>query len=185
MALPPLPERPRVSVVIPCRDEKGYIGPCIQSVLSADRAGMELVVLVCDGMSSDGTRDEIARYAKEQAIVRLVDNPQRTTPYALNAGLRHLPVRCRDHPWRACRDRQGLPRPQPPGAAIGSCRRLRGWRDREHLQRQGFALHRSRNGTSVRRGWRPLSNGPAFGVCGYRGLRSLPPRGVRRCGRLR
>ncbi|HRF80534.1 MAG TPA: glycosyltransferase, partial [Flavobacteriales bacterium] len=46
-------------------------------------------VLVCDGMSEDGTREEIKRYTKRLPWMVLLDNTARTTPQALNLGLKH------------------------------------------------------------------------------------------------
>ncbi len=91
MMLPPLPDRPRVSIVIPCRDEAGWIGRCLASLEAADRDAGAVTVLVCDGLSSDGTRDEIAAFTARLPWVKLLDNPERTTPHALNLGLRHQP----------------------------------------------------------------------------------------------
>ncbi|MFN3874681.1 MAG: glycosyltransferase family 2 protein [Flavobacteriales bacterium] len=78
----------RVRVVIPCRDEAGYIGRCLRSLIDADRAGMDLEAWVCDGMSGDGTREEIRVLAAAHPWIRLVDNPARTTPQAMNLGLK-------------------------------------------------------------------------------------------------
>jgi glycosyltransferase involved in cell wall biosynthesis len=78
----------RVRVVIPCRNEVGYIGLCLHSLVDADRSGMALEVHVCDGMSEDGTREEVATLVADHPWIRLVDNPARTTPHALNLGLR-------------------------------------------------------------------------------------------------
>jgi len=44
-------------------------------------------VLVIDGLSDDGTRKEVERIAADHPSVRLVDNPKRTTPAALNVGI--------------------------------------------------------------------------------------------------
>ncbi|MBK8497259.1 MAG: glycosyltransferase family 2 protein [Flavobacteriales bacterium] len=82
------PSRPRVRVVIPCRNERAYIAACLRSLVDADRDGMQVEVRVCDGMSDDGTREEVQRFASEHAWIKLVDNPQRTTPQAMNIGLR-------------------------------------------------------------------------------------------------
>jgi len=87
MILPPLPPVPRVSVVIPCLNEAGHIGRCLDSLERADRSGMVLSVLVCDGGSTDGTREEIAAHAMRSMLVHLVENPDRTTPHAMNRGL--------------------------------------------------------------------------------------------------
>lgn len=89
--LAPLVDHPRVSVAIPCRNEQGFIGACLRSIIAADRSGMDLHVFVCDGMSDDGTRQEIAPILALHSFVSLIDNPQRTTPIALNLGLRAIP----------------------------------------------------------------------------------------------
>ena len=77
----------RVRVVIPCRNEAGFIGPCLKSIVAADRAGMELEAWVCDGMSEDSTRAEISALQHAHPWVKLVDNAARTTPQAMNLGL--------------------------------------------------------------------------------------------------
>ncbi len=82
------PGKTKVRVVIPCRNEVGYIERCLHSLIAADRSGIALEVWVCDGMSDDGTRALIERVAVEHPWIRLVDNPARTTPQAMNIGLR-------------------------------------------------------------------------------------------------
>lgn len=78
----------RVRVVIPCRNEAGFIGPCLSSLVAADRVGMDVEVWVCDGISEDGTRAEVQAISSEHSWIRLMDNPARTTPQAMNLGLR-------------------------------------------------------------------------------------------------
>jgi glycosyltransferase involved in cell wall biosynthesis len=73
--------RPRVSVVVPARNEEASIEECVRSILAQDVDG-ELEVLVVDGDSGDGTA-ELARAAGATVI----GNPDRTTPIALNCGL--------------------------------------------------------------------------------------------------
>jgi succinoglycan biosynthesis protein ExoA len=70
-----------VSVIIPARNEARYIGACVRSILAQD-VDAELEVIVADGLSADGT-GEIAR----DAGARVVTNPERTTPAALNRAL--------------------------------------------------------------------------------------------------
>src|SRR5690242_369899 len=84
----PSPERPIVTSVIPCRNEVRYIGQCLESLVGCDYPKDRLEVLVCDGMSDDGTRDIVAGYAARHDFIRLVDNPERITPCAMNAGIR-------------------------------------------------------------------------------------------------
>ncbi len=82
------PERPIVTSVIPCRNEARYIGQCLESVVRCDYPKDRLEVLVCDGMSDDGTREIVAGYAARHGFIHLVDNPERITPCAMNAGIR-------------------------------------------------------------------------------------------------
>jgi succinoglycan biosynthesis protein ExoA len=72
---------PRVSVIVPARNEAGTIEACLESIL-AQRVEGGLEVIVADGRSSDETA-ELAR----SLGARVVDNPERTTPAALNAAL--------------------------------------------------------------------------------------------------
>jgi len=79
--------RPFVSLVIPCRNEAAYIRPLLDSILSTEYPHDRLEVLVVDGMSDDGTRAVVAAYASRYPVVRLLDNPKRITPCALNLGI--------------------------------------------------------------------------------------------------
>lgn len=81
-------ETPIISVVIPCRNEEKYIASCIDSVLRADYPSDKLQVLVSDGESDDGTRDILRQYEQKYSNVKMLDNKQRTTQYALNLGIR-------------------------------------------------------------------------------------------------
>jgi glycosyltransferase involved in cell wall biosynthesis len=78
---------PRVSIIIPCRNEAGYIARCLDSILAGDYPGDRLEILVADGRSTDGTRELLARYSAEHPSVRLLDNPQGTTPAGLNVAI--------------------------------------------------------------------------------------------------
>jgi cellulose synthase/poly-beta-1,6-N-acetylglucosamine synthase-like glycosyltransferase len=76
---------PEVSVVIPARNEGRSIARCLDSVLAQTFRDIEVVVV--DGDSDDDTRDVVAAYAARDPRVRLVGNPRRTIPAALNVGL--------------------------------------------------------------------------------------------------
>jgi len=80
--------RPRVSIVMPCRNEAAYIGACLDSVLATDYPLDRLEVLVADGRSDDGTREIVERCAAQHPCVRLLENPARITPAALNTAIR-------------------------------------------------------------------------------------------------
>jgi glycosyltransferase involved in cell wall biosynthesis len=79
--------QPFVSIVIPCRQEAGWIEPCLESIVQSDYPKDCLEVLVVDGMSDDGTRDMVVRFAERHPFIRLLDNPRKITPAALNVGI--------------------------------------------------------------------------------------------------
>jgi glycosyltransferase involved in cell wall biosynthesis len=76
-----------VSVLIPCRNEARFIGACLESVVRNTYPRASFEILVVDGMSTDGTRDIIVDLCRQYDCVRLVDNPRRITPAALNVGI--------------------------------------------------------------------------------------------------
>lgn len=80
---------PAISVVIPCRNERSQIEACVRSVLAQQAVPGRFEVIVADGMSDDGTREILARLAREDARLRVVNNPARTTARAMNIGIQH------------------------------------------------------------------------------------------------
>jgi len=86
--LPPLGPEPFVSVVIPALNEERYIEPCLRSLVAQDYPHERMEALVADGGSSDRTRAIVVEVAAGVPFpVRLVENPGRTTPHGLNAGI--------------------------------------------------------------------------------------------------
>lgn len=81
-------ELPLVSLVVPCRNEHGYIAACLSSLLSNGYPLDRLEILVVDGQSTDGSGDAIRALAAAYPCIRLLDNPRRVTPVALNLGVR-------------------------------------------------------------------------------------------------
>ncbi|MEI8012877.1 MAG: glycosyltransferase [Candidatus Omnitrophota bacterium] len=78
-----------ISIVVPCRNEEQFIAETIKSLLSQDYDPLRYEILIVDGQSVDGTRTIILKFEKEYpGRVRLIDNPQKTTPYALNYGVK-------------------------------------------------------------------------------------------------
>jgi succinoglycan biosynthesis protein ExoA len=78
----------KVSVVIPARDEEKWIRGCLDSILSNDFPHTRLEILVVDGMSEDRTRDIVHEFVRRHPCVRLIQNPRRIIPAALNLGIR-------------------------------------------------------------------------------------------------
>ncbi|MDE3066471.1 MAG: glycosyltransferase family 2 protein [Verrucomicrobiota bacterium] len=79
---------PLVSIVLPCRNEQGYIQDCLQSILHQEPPDGGLEILVADGMSTDGTREYLEQMAGEHPQVRVLDNPGRIVSTGLNAAIR-------------------------------------------------------------------------------------------------
>ena len=76
-----------ISIVVPCREEKKYIAQALKSILANDYPQDRLEVLVVDGMSKDGTREIVAEFSRNFPMIKLLDNPRKITPAALNVGV--------------------------------------------------------------------------------------------------
>ena len=74
-------------MIMPVLNEAPHIERALASIRRQQLEGA-LEVLVLDGGSTDGTRTIVQRIAADDERVRLLDNPARATPNALNAGLR-------------------------------------------------------------------------------------------------
>ena len=77
-----------LSVICPIYNEESRIEECILSILAQDYPKEDLEVLFVDGQSSDRTRDIIANYMLNYSFIKLLDNPKRIAPAALNIGIR-------------------------------------------------------------------------------------------------
>ena len=78
---------PSISVIIPCRNEENFIKSCLESIVHSDYPADKLEVLVVDGMSDDRTRAIASAYAQEYQAIKLLNNPKKVTPAALNIGI--------------------------------------------------------------------------------------------------
>ncbi len=76
---------PTVSVLMPTLNEAPTVVAAVRSVLAQTFADTE--VLVVDGRSQDGCADLVRRLAVDEPRVRLLENPARLIPSALNVGL--------------------------------------------------------------------------------------------------
>lgn len=77
-----------ISVICPIYNEEKYIGKCIESIMQQDYPKEDMEVLFVDGMSTDRTREIIAGYLSRCPYVRVLDNPQKIVPYAMNKGIK-------------------------------------------------------------------------------------------------
>lgn len=79
--------RPAASVLVPVLDEARHLRGCVSAML-AQELDEPYEVLLIDGGSVDGTRQLLDVLAAEDPRIRVLDNPGRTVPRALNIGLR-------------------------------------------------------------------------------------------------
>jgi hypothetical protein len=70
---------------MPVRNEERSVADAISSVLGQTLTDLE--ILVIDGASDDATVSVVSELARTDPRIRLLDNPDRTIPHALNIGL--------------------------------------------------------------------------------------------------
>lgn len=99
---PPLGAAPRLTVVVPARDEVANIEGCVRAVLAQDLPGLRAVVL--DDGSTDGTGEVLGRLAAAEPRLRVV-----------NGGGGPLPDGWLGKPWACMRAaRAAFDLPDPP-----------------------------------------------------------------------
>lgn len=79
----------KVSVIVPCYNERATIRLLLVALREQTFPRADMEVVVADGGSTDGTRDEIAKFQTDfpDLRVRVVDNPLRNIPSGLNRAI--------------------------------------------------------------------------------------------------
>lgn len=77
----------QVSVIIPCLNEERYIEHCLRSILASDYPEDKMEIIVVDGSSIDRTVEIVKRFQAEFDNVKLLSNPDRIVPKAMNIGI--------------------------------------------------------------------------------------------------
>jgi glycosyltransferase involved in cell wall biosynthesis len=67
-------ELPSVSVVIPTLNSEATLERCLDAIRAQDYPHERMEIIICDGMSADGTR----RIAKARSVDRILENPLKT-----------------------------------------------------------------------------------------------------------
>ncbi len=78
---------PTVSIICPIRNEEKYIAECLEALLNQTFKSDQTEILVIDGMSNDRTREIVNEFQSKQTNLRLIDNPKKIVPHALNIGI--------------------------------------------------------------------------------------------------
>ena len=81
--------QPRVSVIVPIRNEEKYIEACLRSLLAQTYPATLYEILVMDGRSSDRSKEIVHSIEAGASNVRSLDNPGATAPAGMNVGIRH------------------------------------------------------------------------------------------------
>jgi succinoglycan biosynthesis protein ExoA len=78
---------PAVSVLVPVFNEASHIETTLAMICGQHVSG-GLEILVIDGGSTDGSREIVEKVSATDPRIRVLDNPRRQIPMALNIGLR-------------------------------------------------------------------------------------------------
>lgn len=86
--MPPLnPTTAVVSVVVPMRNEAGRISQCLRAFEGQTWPADRLQVIVVDGGSTDGSREEVDDLARTRPWLEVIDNPSGHASAAFNRGI--------------------------------------------------------------------------------------------------
>ncbi|MEZ7196687.1 glycosyltransferase family 2 protein [Pseudodesulfovibrio karagichevae] len=79
---------PFITVVIPVYNEERFIGETLEQLIHQDYPEAAYEILVCDGGSTDRTRESVREIAAGHPAVRLLDNPGRRSSSGRNVGFK-------------------------------------------------------------------------------------------------
>jgi glycosyltransferase involved in cell wall biosynthesis len=75
------------SILVPCRNEENYIGLFLESILNQSFDLNKAEVILIDGLSEDRTVEIARSYNNQFAHFQIIQNENKTVPYALNKGI--------------------------------------------------------------------------------------------------
>jgi succinoglycan biosynthesis protein ExoA len=81
---------PSVSIIVPCYNEQDTIRKLLEAIYAQTFPRTDLEVVIADGISTDGTRAQIAAFSESHPDLNIsvVDNLPRSIPSALNCALK-------------------------------------------------------------------------------------------------
>ena len=77
----------KASILVPVLNEGDFIKNCLLSIISKTKNISEMEVLVIDGGSEDQTLNIVKDLIKQYPFIKLLHNPKKITPSALNIGI--------------------------------------------------------------------------------------------------
>lgn len=80
--------KPKVSIVIPCRNEEDYIVKCLDAICNQSYGMENIEVFVCDGYSDDKTIPLVKAYCERYENIHLVMNEKKAAPSGMNLGIK-------------------------------------------------------------------------------------------------
>jgi glycosyltransferase involved in cell wall biosynthesis len=78
--------KPRVSIILPSLNVKQYINECMDSVINQTLHDIEIICV--DAGSTDGTLEELKKYAVKDSRVKLIISEKRSYGHQMNLGIR-------------------------------------------------------------------------------------------------
>lgn len=158
---------PLITIAIPCLDEARFIENCLRSVRAQTYPSDRTEILIADGGSGDGTREILSRLAREDARIRVIDNPDRIQAAGLNRILAEargdvfvrLDVHCEYAPDYVEKCLEVLERTHADN--VGGAPRCRG---ESRFQRAVCAALRSPLGAGGAPQWNPANEGNVHSV---------------------
>jgi len=78
----------KISIIIPILNEEKYIAKCLDSIIESDYEKDKMEVLLIDGGSKDKTVDIIKEYQTKHPFFKLLNNPKKIVPVAMNIGIK-------------------------------------------------------------------------------------------------
>ena len=76
-----------ISIIIPMRNEEKYVEACLDTVLAQLGGLPDSEILCVDGVSTDRTPEIVLEYVRREKRVRLLENPRKIVPTAMNIGI--------------------------------------------------------------------------------------------------
>jgi succinoglycan biosynthesis protein ExoA len=79
----------RVSIIVPCYNEESTIAQLLDAIYHQTFPAQDIEVIIADGQSTDGSRERISQFSQLHPAlsIRVIDNPRRFIPSALNRAL--------------------------------------------------------------------------------------------------